>query len=302
MNMKATGPGKGGPSDEGIVVVNYGKQVEVLTPSGERVTCEMSSDLGKKPVAGDRVRYEAERGGAYLLELLKRSNVIMRAGRREGEDRVLAANVDCMLIVSAVKPPFKEGLVDRYLVTAGHAGIAPVVVLNKVDLDDGGTQKRAEMYRELGYPLHCVSSLRGDGVQELAGYLADRTSILVGHSGVGKSSLLMALLPEADIATSALSQSSGKGVHTTSTATLYSGANGVRIIDSPGIRAFGLSSIAPSEVRAYFVEFVPLAGQCRFRDCMHIKDGDCRVRDAVEKGEIPRIRYESYLRMVESLS
>lgn len=287
---------------EGIVAVSYGKQVDVLAPDGGRVACELSSDLGQKPVAGDRVRYTADARGAYLQEILPRERVIRRAGRRATEERILAANIDCMLIVSAVEPPFKEGLVDRYLVTAGHAEIAPVIVLNKVDLDDGQVQKRAELYRELGYPLYCVSSKRGDGLDDLASCLSDRTSILVGHSGVGKSSLLMALVPGAEIDTSGLSTSSGKGVHTTSTAMLYVGTKGVRIIDSPGIRAFGLSAIEPSEVAAHFIEFVPRAAQCRFRNCMHIKDGGCEVREAVDRGDIPRIRYDSYLRIIESLS
>jgi len=286
---------------QGIVAVNYGKQVEVLAADGARIACEMSSDLGQKPVAGDRVRYTAGAGGAYLQEILPRERVIRRAGRRATEERVLAANIDCMLIVSAVEPPFKEGLVDRYLVTAGHAGIDPVLVLNKIDLDDGSTQARAGLYRKLGYRLYCVSSIRGDGIDELALCLADRTSILVGHSGVGKSSLLMALVPGAEIDTSGLSQSSGKGVHTTSTATLYLGTQGVRIIDSPGIRAFGLTAIEPSEVGDHFMEFVPFAAQCRFRNCLHLNDGGCAVRAAAEAGEIPRIRYDSYLRIIESL-
>lgn len=302
MNAETTGAGRAEQAGAGLVAVNYGKQVEVLAADGARITCELASDLGQKPVAGDRVRYSESSGGAYLLEILPRSRVIRRAGRRATEERILAANIDCMLIVSAVEPPFKEGLVDRYLVTAGHAEIEPVIVLNKVDLDDGRVQKRAELYRELGYPLYCVSSIRGDGVDDLASCLADRTSILVGHSGVGKSSLLMALVPGAKIDTSGLSSSSGKGVHTTSTATLYCGTRGVRIIDSPGIRAFGLTAIEPSEVGAHFIEFVPLAEQCRFRNCMHLNDGGCAVRAAAESGKIPRIRYDSYLRIVESLS
>jgi len=302
MDSASKGQGTAGQPGEGIVAVNYGRQVEVLAPDGARVACELSSDLGQKPVAGDRVRYSVRQGGAYLLEIMPRERVIRRAGRRATEERILAANIDCMLIVSAVEPLFKEGLVDRYLVTAGHAGIDPVIVLNKVDLDDGQVQKRAELYRKLGYPLYCVSSKCGDGLDDLASCLSDRTSILVGHSGVGKSSLLMALVPGAEIDTSGLSVSSGKGVHTTSTATLYLGTKGVRIIDSPGIRAFGLTAIEPSEVGAHFMEFVPLAEQCRFRNCMHMNDGGCAVRAAAEQGDIPRIRYDSYLRIIESLN
>jgi ribosome biogenesis GTPase len=299
--MSAQAQSSGGPAGQGIVAANYGKQVDVLAGDGAHVGCELSSDLGQKPVAGDRVRFAREGRAAYLTEILPRERVIRRAGRRELEERILAANVDCMLIVSAVEPRFKEGLVDRYLVTAGHAGIAPVVVLNKVDLDDGSTRRRAELYRGLGYPLFCVSALEGGGVRELARHLKDRTSILVGHSGVGKSSLLMALVPGIDTAISEISASTGKGVHTTSTARMWSGSEGVRIIDSPGIRSFGLSAIEASEVADYFVEFVEHAAHCRFRDCMHLNDGGCAVRAAVDAEKIPRIRYDSYVRIVESL-
>jgi len=291
-----------GPEGHGIVAANYGKQVDVLTGDGAIVVCELASDLGLKPVAGDRVRFEREGEIAYLTELLPRAHVIRRAGWRESDERILAAHVDCMLIVSAVEPRFKEGLVDRYLVTAGHADIAPVVVLNKVDLDDGSTRRRAELYSDLGYPLYCVSALEGEGIDALADHIAGRTSILVGHSGVGKSSLLMALVPGIDTAISEVSTATGKGVHTTTTSRMWSGPGGVRIIDSPGIRAFGLSAIDSSEVATYFVEFTAHAAHCRFRDCMHLKDAGCAVRAAVESEKIPRIRYDSYVRIVKSLS
>ena len=174
------------PSDadlrRGIVVANYGRHAEVLTSEGARHSCLLAADLGLTPVAGDRVQFRAAAGGAYLTAIEPRARVIQRAGRRAGETRVLAAHVDVMLIVSAVEPPFKEGLVDRYLVTAGVAGIAPVVVLNKIDLDSGRCAERVALYAELGYATRLVSAKTGEGKDRLAAGLADRLELQVSYA------------------------------------------------------------------------------------------------------------------------
>jgi len=285
---------------EAIVKANYGKEVIVLCPDGHELTCELAVDLGDKPVPGDHVRYSSGPDGIYLTELLPRTRVIRRAGRREGEERILAAHVDCMAIVSSVRPEFKEGLVDRYLVIAAHAGIEPLLVLNKTDLDDGSVANRFKLYNDLGYETITTCALQGTRIDTLADLLRNRTTVLVGHSGVGKSTLLMNLLPQTDTATSEVSDYSGKGVHTTSTARMWVGDR-LRIIDSPGIRSLGLTGIEYRNVRDYFVEFQQPAASCRFRDCLHIGDSGCAVAAAVERGEITQVRYDSYVRMVESL-
>jgi ribosome biogenesis GTPase len=289
-------------SASGVVAANFGRQVQVLTDAGEALICELARDLGAKPVAGDHVRFERHAGTWCLTAIEPRRRVIHRLGFRGVGERILAAHVDLLLIICAVEPPLKEGLIDRYIVTAGHEGIDPVIVLNKIDLESAASVQRCQLYVELGYPVFMVSALTGQGVSDLATFVDRRTCVLVGPSGVGKSALLMALIPAAQTPTAAISDYSGKGVHTTTTARLWAGPQGLRLIDSPGIREFGLSRIEPLEVREHFVEIAALTPTCRYRDCLHLGDEGCAVRAAVEEGKITRIRYESYCRIVESLS
>jgi ribosome biogenesis GTPase len=285
----------------GIVAANFGKELAVLCEDGSICTCELSSDLGEKPVPGDRVSYAQSGDKRYLTHVAERKSVLRRAGKREGEERILASHIDLALVISAVKPALKEGLIDRYLVALHHEGITPVIVLNKADLDAGDHQARLQVYADLGYATHLISAKLGTGIPALRAGLSGKTSVLVGQSGVGKSSVLMALVPEVKTSTQAVSAYSGKGVHTTTTARLYATPDGVRVIDSPGIRSFGLSGIGKEEVRNYFVEFEAIADHCRFRNCLHFNDDGCAVRAALDRGEISKLRYESYLRIVESL-
>lgn len=285
----------------GIVAANFGKEVQVLCTDHSMCICELASDLGERPVPGDRVKFRLMGDKRYLTHVAKRRGILRRAGKRAGQERILAAHIDLALVISAVEPSLKEGLIDRYLVALHHEGITPVIVLNKVDLDGGDHRARMKVYEDLGYSTHVISALDGTGIPALRALLSDKTAILVGHSGVGKSSVLMALVPEVNTHTQAVSAYSGKGVHTTTTARLYVGPGGVRVIDSPGIRSFGLSGIDRSEVREYFVEFREHAGHCRFRNCLHLNDDGCAVRAALDRGEVGKLRYESYGRIVASL-
>ncbi len=285
----------------GVVVANYGKQVEILDREGEIVMGELSSQLRTKPIAGDRIQYSLKNGQAYLVAIDPRVRVIRRAGRREGEEKALASHVDLMVIVAAVTPELREGLIDRYMVAASHDGMESIVVLNKIDLDDGSNALRVQPYADLGVTTCCVSAVSGTNLEALRTCLEDKTSVLVGQSGVGKSSLLMALLPELEIKVNEISEYSGKGVHTTTTARMHVSKGNMRIIDSPGIRAFGMTGIEPIEVREHFVEFYPHADHCKFRNCMHLQDSGCAVKEAVEKGEISKMRHASYGRIVASL-
>jgi ribosome biogenesis GTPase len=286
---------------DGVVVANFGKQVEILDSDGQILMGELASQLSTKPIAGDRVQFKVQNGQAYLVAIEARERVIRRAGRREGDEKLLASHVDLMVIVAAVTPELREGLIDRYMVAAGHDGMESLVVLNKVDLDDGTAARRIQLYADLGITTRNVSAVSGTNIEALRSCLKDKTSVLVGQSGVGKSSLLMALLPELDIRVSAVSDYSGKGVHTTTTARMHVSEGNMRIIDSPGIRAFGMSGIEPIEVREQFVEFYPHADNCKFRNCMHLQDSGCAVKEAVEREEISKIRYASYGRIVASL-
>ena len=188
-------------------------------------------------------------------------------------EKVVAANIDLIVITAAVdSPPFRPGLVDRYLLAAARGGITPILCLTKTDLGD---TKMADTFR---IPVVRVSQPDGTGVDELRDMLAGSTAVLVGQSGVGKSSILNALAGEVRAKTGEISEATGKGQHTTTASRLYELENGAKIIDTPGIREFGLGTITEEEVRAAFPEF--LNAGCRFRDCRHAAEPDCPVREA----------------------
>ncbi len=200
-------------------------------------------------------------------------------------DKVVAANIDLIVIVSAVdSPPFRPGLVDRYLLAAARGGVTPILCLTKTDLGDTAM---ADNFR---IPVVRYSKPTGKGLDELRDLLEGSTAVLVGQSGVGKSSLLNALAGEVRAKTGEISEATGKGQHTTTASRLYELENGARIIDTPGIREFGLGTITLEEVQQAFPEF--LDAGCRFRDCRHKEEPDCPVREA------GGIRHSAYLRLL----
>lgn len=239
-----------------------------------------------------------------VVEVLPRRTVLSRPDPHIADrERAIVANVDVVvLVVSGREPPLRPRLIDRVIVAVERGGARPAVALNKADLLDSGQEQRAletlRPYAEMGVPVVACSARTGRGLDELRGLLADVTSAFVGHSGVGKSSLIEALLPGAHLATSAISSKYGKGRHTTSSSSLFEVPGGGRIIDTPGVREFGLWKITPDELPAYFPEFESHAGGCRFRDCKHVREPDCGVRRGVREGAINRARYETYCRLL----
>jgi ribosome biogenesis GTPase len=204
----------------------------------------------------------------------------------ERRERVIVANVDRMVIVAAItNPPLRTGLIDRYMIAAARAGIRPILCINKLDLS-------TDMSAVAGYeiPMVCCSTKTGEGIDELREWLAGCVSVLVGHSGVGKSSLLNSLTEEEQARVGSLSEETGKGRHTTTASRLYHLKNGARIIDTPGIREFGLGPVTLDELKAAFPEFS--GERCRFSDCTHKEEPDCAIREAGGP------RYEAWLRLL----
>jgi ribosome biogenesis GTPase / thiamine phosphate phosphatase len=280
----------------GIVVETGPGFCDVLS-GRERVRCR--SDVGV--AIGDQVLFSAQR--RRIEEILPRRTVLSRADPHNPRlERVIAANVDLVVhVVSLKDPPLRPGLIDRFLIAAEKSGAAPLICLNKVDLLESADElELLRPYENAGVPvIHC-SAATGAGIDQLAGALAGRCSVFAGHSGVGKSSLLNALDPGARARMGAVSAATGKGRHTTTASVLFQLPNGARVIDTPGIREFGLWSIGPADVRRYYHDFDGYL--CAFPDCSHIHEPACAVKAAVESGEVARARYETYVRIVESVA
>ena len=274
--------------------------------NGAAVRCHLRANL-QGLVTGDTVIWrEGQEGSGVVVARTERDSVLSRPDA-QGRLKPVAANVDQLLIVFAVEPSPHANLIDRYLIAAEATGIAPVLVLNKVDLlpDDGGELGQLlERYQALGYPVVRTTTAQPDGLAALYRQLAERTSVFVGQSGVGKSSLIDQLLPEETLRIGALSEDSRKGTHTTTTARLYTmpdARDGV-LIDSPGIREFGLTHLDAQTVTDGFIEFRPFLGHCRFRDCRHQAEPGCALLAAVEAGKIHPQRFASYRRILASLN
>jgi len=257
-------------------------------------------------VIGDRVRVEIDGADAVVAEVLPRENELSRqASRGRGVRHVFAANLDHALVLAAVaEPPLRTGFVDRCLASARVFDIDPIIALNKVDLLDAASREDvdavARVYREAGFPCDLVSVATGEGIAALAGRLRGRTTVLVGQSGVGKTSLLNRLLPGSERRTAQVSEATGKGMHTTTSSRLFPLEGGGFLADTPGVRAFALEAMDPLQIALAYPEFEPFVASCRFRPCTHVHEPTCAVRAAVEAGEIATWRYETYVRIVEA--
>jgi ribosome biogenesis GTPase len=298
-----------GPEQLGLVIAHFGVQVEVEALDGELAgqvsRCHLRANLPAL-VTGDQVVWRAgNQGIGVIVAQLPRSTELCRPDSR-GQLKPVAANVDLIVIVFAPLPEPHPNLIDRYLVAAEHAGITPLLLLNKADLIDAQNGPALEallaVYRQLGYPLLEVSAHEGGGMQALQERLNGHVSVFVGQSGVGKSSLVNSLLPGVDLRVGPLSEVSGQGTHTTTTARLFHFPGGGKLIDSPGIREFGLGHVSRDDVEAGFIEFHELLGHCRFRDCKHDREPGCALLKALEEGRIQQQRMNSYRHILSSLT
>lgn len=292
------------PPVKGRVVIRHGATLGIEDETGAIVRCQTRQHIGH-PVCGDQVVWQPTgEGTGVVTALLPRISVLSRPDY-SGREKPLAANLTQLVIVLAPRPEPSGFLLDQYLVSAELMRVKPLIAINKIDLLAGDELKTFvaayDHYRNIGYDLVAVSAKREHGLDDLIERLDHETSILVGQSGVGKSSLINALLPELEVETGRLSTATGLGRHTTSTATLYRLPQGGELIDSPGVRSFRLSALTRDELEAGFPEFGPYLGRCRFHNCNHDHEPDCAIRQAVEAGEIAPQRLANFHRLGQTL-
>jgi len=300
------------PEAEGMVISVSRGWCRVAPAEGPPVDCELTPRLAQIQqsaiAAGDVVRYAPGEPPRVHHVMPRRTRLSRPDPHRADIERVLVANVDAALIALAARPnaPLRTGLLDRVIVAAEAGGVTPVVCVNKVDLLEPSESARdaleaqLEPYRQLGLSIWVGSATTGEDLDALRALIGEKLCVLIGKSGVGKSSLINAL-GGLHLETAAVRARDMKGRHTTTQATLHVLPGGARLVDTPGVRAFGLWKLGRRELSFYFPELAALAGDCEYRDCSHTHEPLCAVRDAVEAGSLPRARYESYRRVLKSL-
>jgi ribosome biogenesis GTPase len=292
------------PTLEGRVIIRHGATLGVMDARKRLFRCQTRQHIGH-PVCGDWVIWQqVDETSGVVTALQPRSSVLSRPDY-SGRHKPLAANITQLVIVLAPKPEPSGYLLDQYLVSAETIGIPPLIAINKIDLLEGGPghefMQRFEPYRSIGYRVIGVSAKREHGLDLLIDKLKDQTSILLGQSGVGKSSLVNTLLPSITVETGRLSRATGLGRHTTSAATCYSLPQGGELIDSPGVRSFRLTDLSRQELEKGFTEFQPFLGECRFHNCTHDHEPGCAIQAAMERGAISSRRLDNFLRLSQAV-
>lgn len=289
--------------EQALIISSHGNQGLAEFADGRKVSCVYRRSVGR-PVCGDQVLLGATQGESCPVEkILPRKNTFVR-GLRTGEKQIMAANLDQVVIVIAPEPAPSRDLLDRYLVAVLSLGIKALIVANKAELLSADIADRPEPFRNLdeyqrlGHKVVMTSCKDQPGISELQPELQHRISIVVGQSGVGKSSLVNALVPDLALQTQALSRSTGKGRHTTTTTLMYRLPGDGRLIDSPGVWEYGLWEMQYEELMRGYPEFDLAPGRCRFNNCRHHKEPGCAISAAADAGLIPAWRLESYRRLL----
>jgi len=285
---------------EGLVISHLGQGIAVEV-AGEIILCQTRRKLETVAV-GDQVKVtKSSPDQGRIEEILPRRSLLQRPSRNK-KTRPVAANIDKIYVVFATEPHCDFLLIDQYLAICENRNIDAVLVLNKVDLTNiKELEVELQQYQDLGYAMHKVSAMENIGISELKAALNNQISMFAGQSGVGKSSLTNAIIPDKQLKTNTVSEITKHGRHTTTAATLYHLPEGGDLIDSPGVAIFGLADMTEQQLAWGYREFQPLFDQCRFNNCRHLKDKDCAVRAAAEAGEIPMQRYQRYLKLIEKM-
>jgi ribosome biogenesis GTPase len=285
---------------EGLVIAHLGQGIAV-EHDDKIILCQTLRRLETVTV-GDKVLWSlASPGLGRIEEILPRRSLLARPSRN-GKTRPVAANLDTVFVVFAVEPYCDFLLIDQYLAVCENHHIKAALVLNKIDLAQSDSiEKELLEYEKLGYPLYRVSARDPSKLGELKRALQGQVSMLAGQSGVGKSSLTNAIIPDKDVKTNTISAITKHGRHTTTAATLYHLEDGGDLIDSPGVAIFGLAGLSERQLAYGYREFQALIDRCRFNDCRHLHDKGCTVRMAAENGEIPMNRYQRFLKLREKM-
>jgi ribosome biogenesis GTPase / thiamine phosphate phosphatase len=275
--------------------------------NGDDISC-IARGKAKTAVVGDLVRFEPDAdtdlASGLLVKIEPRSSLLQRTDALGRRPQFIAANLTQIVIVCAAEPPLREGLIDRYIIAARLEGLKATILFNKTDLLDQNAlehyQSRLGCYETSGHPVHFGTCATPSGLGTLHEALDNEISILVGHSGVGKTSVINQLLPDYDGRTNVLSAASNKGQHTTTASLLHRLPTGGELIDTPGIRSFGLYGVTRLTLANHFPDFDVVQTECRFNNCTHQHEPKCAVIDHVESGIIAESRYEAYLKLLES--
>lgn len=301
----------------GTVVRSTGSWNTIRTANGNTLECRLRGQFRQQglratnPIAvGDHVLFTVEDdGNGVIIDILDRKNYIIRKSvNLSKEVHIIAANIDQAMIIATVSQPRTSlGFIDRFLCVAEAYDIPAIVVLNKLDLQTEAEQielnrSYKEIYTNANYPVYTVSATENTGIDELRKVLKDKVTLVFGHSGVGKSTLLNAIQPELGLRTGEISEVHSKGKHTTTFAEMFALTEGGSVIDTPGVKEFGMVNMKEEELYHYFPEIFKAAARCKFGNCLHRNEPGCAVKSGVENGTIAESRYSNYISVLESLA
>lgn len=298
---------------EGIVIKSTGSWYQVLNKNKNIINCRLKGKFRIKgikstnPIAvGDKITYELEENKetGVITKIKDRKNYIIRKSvNLSKQTHIIAANIDiAFLLITIDNPPTLTGFIDRFLATAEAYSIKTVLLFNKIDLYNK-TQlqeltKLENVYTKIGYKCLSISATKNIGIDEVKNLMKNKTTLFSGHSGVGKTTLINTIESKLNLKTAGISKQHKQGQHTTTFAEMFSLSFGGFIIDTPGIKGFGVVDFEPNEITDYFPEFFKLKGNCKFHNCLHIEEPKCAIKKALDKKEIAFSRYKSYLQII----